>query len=76
MGIVEARIEMLRPLMERNKEYTRPELTEMFWLAHPIYCAKLLIKSTTHDRTSLDSLQGILRFDEFKTRHNTYKRTS
>ena len=74
MKIVVVRENMAKQIMQKGIVYTRSELTEAFWLEHPVYCARLLIKSPVKDRTAIEILEGIITFDKFKIGHNKYER--
>ena len=72
MKVEKLRAAMARECMDRCVVYSRRKLTELFWLSHPTYCAKLLIKSPSSDRTAIETLEGILKFDDLKVGHNSY----
>ena len=71
-SIVWTRVEMAKLCMKKGVHYSRKELTELFWVSYPLYCAKLLLKSPVDDRTAISTLEGIVTFDELKDSHNTY----
>ncbi len=72
MKVEKLRAGMAKDFMGKRVVHSRRRLTELFWLEYPVYCAKLLIKSPSSDRTAIETLEGILKFDELKAGHNTY----
>ena len=71
-SIVETRLEMVKLCMKKDVFYSRKEITTLFWVSYPLYCAKLLLKSPVDDRPALQILEGIISFDKLKSSHNTY----
>lgn len=71
-SVVDNRNCMTKEIMIKGTAYSRRQLTELFWLEYPRYCAKLLIKSPVNDRQAIETLEGILNFDLFKTEYNQY----
>ena len=67
-------IEMAKTCMKKKEVYTRVQLTELFWLSYPMFCAKLLIKSRSKKKTPLDVLKGIIWFDALRIDENKYRR--
>ena len=74
MKKIEIRNAMAKEVMVKDVVYNRRMLTKLFWLAHPVYCAKLLIKSPVDDRTAIETLEGIISFDHFKVAYDEYSR--
>ena len=74
MTETQTRTGMTNLIMQPAVIYTRESLTKLFWVSYPAYCAKLLMNSPVTDRTPLDVLKGIIRFDEFKRGQNIYEK--
>jgi len=73
MNTLDTRVMMTKMIPTEDRVYTRRELTALFWIHHPVYCAHLLLKSPVNDRTAIEILEGIITFDTFKIGHNRYK---